>query len=787
MSPLERKLLRDLWHLRGQVIAIALVVACGVAAFVAMRSTYLSLLTTQETYYASYRFANVFAQLKRAPESLASRIREIPGVAAAQTRVVADITLDVPGLNEPARGKLISIPERPAPMLNDLCLQRGRYVEPGKRDEIIVSGAFAGANNLQPGDTLDGVINGRWQRLRVVGVALSPEYVYEIRGGDIFPDSRRFGVLWMSRDALGPAFNMEGAFNDVAVSFAPGAVEADVIERLDMLLARYGGWGAYGREDQISHRFISNEIAELKVTGTFIPAVFLTVTAFLIHLALSRLIATQREQIALLKAFGYSNATVGLHYLKMGLVAVSCGSLIGIAVGWYFGFKVTALYTEFFRFPLLRFGTDPQIIMTALLISYGAATLGALVAVRGAVRLPPAEAMRPEPPARFRAGFLERLGPNRLLSPAARVILRNLARRPVKAFLSMFGIALAVALLVVGFYFFDAIDRIIEVQFRYAQREDVLVVFNEPRPARARHDLAHLPGVMRVETFRAVPARLRFEHRTYRTALIGVEPASDLRRIVDRDFRTFEPPPDGLILATKLAEILGVSVGESVRVEALEGERAVRQVAVTGTVDDLIGLSAYMDARALNRLLREGETISGAYLMVDGRETARLYALLKRTPSVSGVSIPEAALASFNETIARTVGASTTVIIVFACVIAFGMVYNGARIALSERGRELASLRVLGFTQGEVGTMLLGEQAILTLIAVPVGYGVGYGLCALITRAVASDLYRLPLVVSARTYALSSIVVAGAALLSGLLVRWRLRRLDLISVLKTRE
>lgn len=788
MTSLNRKLIRDVIHLRGQVIAVALVVACGIAAFVAMRSTYHSLLDSQAAYYRQYRFADVFAQIKRAPETLSHRIAAIPGVATAQTRVVANVTLDVPGVAEPARGRIISIPEKQAPMLNDLHIVSGRYIEPGKRDEVIISGAFSAANNLEPGDALTAIINGRWQRLRIVGVALSPEYVYEIGGGEMFPDSRRFGVMWMSREALGPAFDMEGAFNDVALSLTAGAIESEVITQLDALLDQYGGLGAYGREDQTSHHFISNEIAELRVTSTFVPGIFLGVTAFLLHLVLSRLVATQREQIAVLKAFGYGNFIIGLHYLKLAYAALLGGVALGLAGGWWFGYRITALYTEFFRFPVLRYAAGTTVVLTAVLISLGSASAGALAAVWRAVKLPPAEAMRPEPPARFRAGFVERLGLAYFLSPATRIIIRNLARRPVKALLTTCGISLSVALLVTGFFlYYDAIDRIVDVMFRTVYREDVSVVFNEPRPAGVRYDVEHLPGVVRAEAHRFVPARLRFGHRWRRLALTGLESGAELWRVVDMNYRVSKLPPEGVVLTKKLAESLGVKPGDVLTVEVLEGERPVRQAPVAGTVDDLIGMSAYMDLGALNRLMHEGGTISGLHLMVDKAALPVLYATLKQTPAVRSVIIPGALLDNFNQTIARTIGTSTGILIFFACIIAFGVVYNGARIALSERGRELASLRVLGFTQREIATMLLGEQAILTLLAIPTGWALGYGLSWLITWAIDTELMRLPLVISGRTLARASVIVVSAALLSGLLVVRRLRRLDLIEVLKTRE
>ncbi|HEU0177679.1 MAG TPA: FtsX-like permease family protein [Blastocatellia bacterium] len=789
MNSLNRKLIRDVIHLRGQVIAVALVVACGVAAFVAMRSVHHSLLDSQDAYYRQYRFADVFANLKRAPETLAARIRAIPGVAAAEMRIVANVTLDVPGVEEPARGRIISIPERQSPMLNDLHITSGRYIEAGKRDEVIVSGAFSDANNLHPGDALTAVINGRWQKLRIAGVAISPEYVYEIGDGEMFPDSRRFGVMWMSRDALGPAFYMDGAFNDVALQLSPGANESEVIEKLDALLEDYGALGAYGRVDQTSNYFTSNKITQLRVTSAFTPAIFLGVTAFLIHLTLSRLVATQRDQIAVLKAFGYGNLAIGLHYLKLAFVATLGGVALGVAMGWWFGYKITAIYAEyFFRFPVLRYTPGAGVVLSAVAISLASSGAGALAAVWRAASLPPAEAMRPEPPARFSAGFIERFGLNHFLSPAARIIVRNLSRRPVKAFLSTLGISFSVALLVGGFYlYYDAISRAVDVVFRTVYREDISIIFNDPRPASVRHDITHLPGVMRVEAQRSVPAWLRFEHRARRLALTGMESGAELWHVVDADYRVHEPPPDGVTLSKKLAEWLGVKPGDMLTVEAMEGERPVRRLTVAGTVDDLVGMSAYMDIRALNRLMREGGSVSGLQLMVDKNSLPALYATLKKTPAVRSVIVHGAMLDNFNKTIAGLIEADTAVLIFFACAIAFGVIYNSARIALSERGRELASLRVLGFTEREVTAMLLGEQALLAALAIPLGCALGWGLSRLITWAIETELMRLPLVVSGRTYARASIIVVIAAVFSGLLVIRRLRRLDLIEVLKTRE
>jgi putative ABC transport system permease protein len=787
MRAIHRKLLRDVRHLRGQVLAIAVVVACGVATVVTTRTAYESLVVSQAAYYAGYRFADVFANLERAPEALRSRIEALPGVAAVETRVVAEVTLDVPGLGEPATGRLISLPERDPPRLNGIHLRRGRRLEPGRPEEVLVSEAFAEANRLEVGDRIGAVLNGRWEELRIVGVALSPEYVYEIRGTDLFPDNRRFGVLWMSRAALGPAFDLEGAFNDVSLRLAPGAVEDEVISRLDVLLEPYGGLGAYGRADQVSHSFLADEIAQNRVSGTVLPAVFLGVAAFLLNLVLARLVSTQRDQIAVLKAFGYEDRTVARHYLGFAAISVALGAAAGTPLGLWLGWLINGLYVRFYRFPVLRFDPGVSVVALAIAVSAAAALIGAQSALRRVLSLPPAEAMRPEPPARFQAGLLERTRLARWLPTPPRMIWRNVARRPVRSALAVLGIALAVSILVVGRYFVDAIQLLAELQFRTVQREDVTLAFREPLPASARFAVASMPGVLRSEPFRIVPARLRFEHATRRVPLIGLQPTSELRRLVDSERAVYAPPLDGLVLTSRLARILGVSAGDEVQVEVLEGERPVRRIAVAGDVDEQIGLSAYLDARALARLLREEGSVSGAFLRVDAAAADDLNTRLKRLPAVAGATTRLAALQSFESTVAESFSVFNTVLVLFACAIAAAMVYNAARIALSERGRELASLRVLGFTRREIAVLLLGEQALLTVLALPVGFAIGYEMCQLIGRAYQRELFAIPLIVTGHAYLFALTVVLVSAIGSGWLVRRRLDRLDLVAVLKTRE
>jgi len=788
LRPLYRKVLRDLWHLRSQMAAVAMVMACGIAMFVTLRSMHGWLRDTQAQYYEAYRFADVFASARRAPAALARQIAAIPGVASVRTRVVMDVTLDLPGLDEPGTGRLVSIPEQRLPVLNDLYLSRGRWVLAEHPDEVLVSEAFGRANDLEPGDSIPAVLNGRWQRLRVVGFALSPEYIYEIRGlGDIFPDNRRFGVLWMGERSLGAAFEMEGAFNDVSIALGPGASAPDVIDAIDRLLAPYGGTGAYARADQLSHMFVSSEIDETQVTSVLLPSIFLAVTAFLLNMVLARLVATQREQIAVLKAFGYGDTAIAFHYFQLALGPVLAGAVAGTGLGVWLAVALARIYARFYQFPAATYHQDWSVVGAAFLVAGGAALIGAVGAVHRAVRLPPAEAMRPEAPAVYRTGIVERLGLERLVPASARIVLRNIERRPLRALLAVTGIALATAIVMTGWFMFDAVNMMKQIQFEAVERHDAMVVFDVPRSASAAWELSRIEGVRRVEPFRAVPVRLRHGHLSKRTAILGLEPGSELQRLVDRDLAVRDVPRGGLLLSDVLAGKLGVVAGDTVTLEVLEGKRPVRTLVVAAVSHDILGSSATMALPALHALLGEGGSLSGAYLSVDRRLAPQVYATLKRTPAVSGVIVREAVVRGFDQTIAESFSISITMMVAFACIIAAGIVYNGARVALSERGRELASLRVLGFSQGEVSRLLLGEQVILTTAGMPAGLLLGYGLAWLVAFRFESDLFRIPLVIRQTTIVYSLAVVLGAALLSALAVQRRIRRLDLIAVLKTRE
>jgi putative ABC transport system permease protein len=785
MSLLDRKLLRDLRALKSQALAVALVMACGLAMMIMTRSLILSLETARNTYYEEHRFAEVFARLKRAPNSLREQLAAIPGVATVETSIAMQVTLDVPGLAEPAVGLINSLPERHEAVLNRLYFRAGRAPFGNtSRGELAVSEAFADAHGLKPGDTISAILYGAKQTFRLSGIALSPEFVFEAPPGAALPDNKTYGVFWMPYKELATAFQLYGAFNTVALTLGPGASERAVIAAVDRVLLPYGGRGAYGRQDHPSNRRVDDEIRILRGLSIAFPLVFLSVAAFMTNSVMSRQIALQREQIAMLKACGFSNAQVGAHYFKFSLAIVIVGVGIGGAGGVVLGRQLVQMYHLFFRFPQLAFLLDTRVLVAAAVVSALAAFAGVAGAVRRAVRLPPAEAMRPESPASYRPALLERAGAARWFSASLRMALRNIERHPFRSGLTCLALALATGILIVPNSFRDGITYVIDFQWDIVQRQTVTLSLVEPGPARAIADFRHLPGVVLAEPFRFVPVELRAGPITRRLMLQGLPARGTLSRVIDAQPQQLTLPARGIVISAKLAEVLRVRPGDEVIAKVLEGEERELAVPIVGLAEDFAGTAAYMELHALNRLLLEGNQISGAHLVVAAGRWDEFLRAVKNTPRAAGCTIKNSIRDGFRKTTGESIGLLQRIYMLFAIIVAFGIIYNSARISLSERARELATLRVLGFTRGEVGAVLVGELVLLTLVALPFGLVVGSAFARGIIVSVNTETVRLPLVLTAANYSFAVLVVAVASALSALFAARKLADIDLVSALK---
>ncbi|MGJ5199026.1 ABC transporter permease [Bradyrhizobium sp. HKCCYLRH1030] len=787
VSLLDRKLWRDIGAMRGQVVTIALLVAAGVAVFVGSVSTYLSLRGGCEQFYADGRFPQIFVTLKRAPLALVPRLNSIPGVVAVEPRIVREVIVDWPAVSQPVSARLVSLTHAGDEPLARLHLRRGAAPEPGAARSAAVNEAFAEANGVSPGDDIRVLLNGRVQGFRVSGIALSPEYVYAVKPGLPIPDDRLYAILWVDRSAAEAAFDMKGAFNDAVVALAPGVDPKPVIEELDRLLEPYGSIGAIARRDQPSNRFLEDELNQQKVMSITIPIIFFGVATFLLNGALGRLVAAQREQIAALKALGFPTLRLTFHYLKLMLVIVLIGSVLGIAGGVGFGHAMIASYQGFFRLPELPFRLAPWAAVAGVAISVAAGALGVVTALQEVVGLAPAEAMRPAMPLGFRRSWIERILPGTAFGARRMMMLRNVAGRPFRSLFTIVGIAFAVPMMVLGIFWRDAIGEMIELQFNLVERGNATITFIHPMDRAILRDLARQPGVLAIEGQRIVPVRLRAGHQSYLTSVIGLAAADELRRPHDSARRPIVAAPDGITLTRRLAERLALSAGQVVTVEAMEGHRRRRDLPVSAIVDEAIGMASYMDIDTLNRFTGEGAVISAASLQVEPAALAALGARFKSMPKIESVTMKAYTLASFIEKIAGLVFVTAGILTGFAAIITVGVVYNSARISLQERAWELASLRVLGFTRGEVAGILFGEFALDIAAGIPLGLWLSHAIIGLIARLHSSESFQIPGVIAPQTYLIATAVVLASAAISAIIVRRRVDRLDLVAALKTRE
>src|SRR5215470_9150981 len=633
MHMLDRKLFRDLKRLWAQALAITLVVAAGVAALVAMVGTIRSLEETRDTYYERYQFADVFAQVKRAPKKLIDQIAEIPGVAAVDARIVKLVLLDIPDSREPVTAQFISIPDNTEQHLNRIYLRSGRTPEPGRAEEVVVYEAFADAHKMQLGSRFSAILNGRKRELVIVGTALSPEFIYTIAPGETITDNRRFGIIWMSEKALANAYNLDGAFSSVTLKLLRNASELEVIKRLDVLLDPYGGQAAYGRKDLPSHAWGEHGLDMLRNMSRTMPTIFLLVAAFLINQWLNRMVALEREEIGLLKALGYRNIDIAMHYAKFVVVLVVVGTIIGGVAGTWLGGFFTRMYGSLLSFPFLVFIKKTDVYFLGGLLSLLAGIAGAIRALRTVAALAPAVAMQPPAPPRFRHVLPARFALHKLISQPTMIMLRNLSHHPLRAAFTMLGMALAPAIIIVSLFLQDTVEDLINVTYFIADRQDATVSFVEKRSQNVIEQIAHLPGVLAVDPYREIPVRIHYASIERRIVISGRLRDADLRRIIDVDLRSVALPENGIAISAWLARIMGVHVGDFVEVDLLEDQHRTVSLPVSALVEDFFGIRGMMDLESLNRLMGGSPTVTSVSFTLDVNKADLLYDAVKTIPA----------------------------------------------------------------------------------------------------------------------------------------------------------
>ena len=785
VSVLTTKAIRDIISMRGQLIAIVLLVAAGSATFIMMRSMHASLVGSLADYYRARRYPDLFIDVKQAPNSSLQIIQDLPGVRDVETRIRQRVSIDIPDLDEVASADVLSLPETSA-SLSSLHVVRGRIPDAAAEDHVVVYAPFAEANGLSIGDSITALLNGIRVRLRIAATAISPEFIIIMTPGTMMLDSRRNGVLWMHRDVLASRFSMVGAWNSAVVDLNECYDPARVKTAIDEAVAHFGAYGVSLRNDQLSHRFITDEIKQNEVSALIIPSIIYGVAIFLLNVSINRLVATQRSIIAILRAFGYTHVVIAAHYVAIALLIVIVGTSLGIAIGYIGGIRLAGWYMEFYRFPRLLFTIPFGVSATAFAFAVFSAFSGAASAVGLVMQLQPADAMRPAAPKQFKPGVVTNITSRFRAQALTRLMLQNIDRRLGRSALVLVMIALATSIIVLSRYMNDAMDTMMRVEFDRALLADATVTFARAVPQGAAQELEVLPGVKNVEPFRMYGVDVLGRKESYRTTLASRSSGSHMMRVTDQ-YGRIEPLPDnGVIMTNYLARRLGLRVGDTFRLKVLEGASDTITTTLTGTTHEALGSQCYATLGVLSQLRREEPLANGAWIDIEPNDAARLQSMFKDRPAVIGLLFRSVAIKSFTDVYGTNVLVVASYLLVLACLVALGVLYNNARIIIAERSAELASLRIQGFTVVEITKLVLGEQATITLFAVPIGLLLGAYACYAVTSSVEADVLRLPFVISRYTL----LVATGVIFIVSVAVAYRiyrmLRSLDLIAVLKER-
>lgn len=787
VSSLDIKLARDLWHIKGQAIAIATVIALGVLLMVMMDGLVNTLDETRLAYYERYRLADIFVPITRAPNAVIKEIQALADVKSVQGRITGTALIDLPLVELPIQAKAISLPDFGEPLLNNIMITRGRELNSQHRNEILLLNSFAEARNLQLEDKMEVTMNGKKWLFIIVGFVQSPEYLYTPVPGEMVPDDGRFAVFWLNNTAMEAAYDMQGAFNEVLVSTLSYTLELATLADIDRIVEKYGGIGAYGIKDLISNRFTEEEIAGLRASAKGVPPIFLSVAAFLLYIVVSRMVQSEREQIGLLKAFGYSSTEISRHYLKLVIVIAMLGATVGSIGGLYAGKALAVFYQDYFKFPFLVFELDTKAFLVGFAVSIVTASVGSLFVLKKIFLLTPSEAMRPAVPADYSKAGKVLGNVDQYFDQPIRMVLREVIRQPTRMIGAIIGIACGMGLSVAMLTVLIGFDTTLELSFTVLDRSDANVVFVHPQTTKTVYELKAIPGIHHVEPVRMVSVIFKNANKSYRGIINGIVKQPYLYRALDSKFQPLSLEQTGIVITQSLAKILDISVGETLTVDVREGRRPLLLIPVIGISETLLGSPTYMDINRLNRYLNETDRISGAYLTIDAAYSASIYAVLKTMPAVAGISLKQDSQAAFTKLMDTGAGAMRYIMALIAAVITFGIVYNSARISFAEKERDLASLRVIGFTKAETAFVLLGELGLITLLALPIGGVFGYYLSIAISKGYSTDIYQVPAHFSPESYAIASIAVIIAALISGFFLQRDIDHLDMVSALKSKQ
>jgi putative ABC transport system permease protein len=789
---LDRKLLREVRSSGSLLIAITSVIAVGVMCFVYMRSAYYNLNYAKDDYYAQCRMADFAIDVKKVPVVELGPISEMPGVVEVRPRIQFFATVDLDRTPAPLNALVLSLPDRRAHSINDVVMMRGSYFSDRRENEVIVNDAFALKHGIHPGQTIHLIMNNRRQELFVVGSAISSEYVYLVGPGSLSPDPEHFGVFYLKRSFAEDVFDFSGACNQVLGLLAPDVRDRPdaTLRRLEAMLEPYGVNAVVPLHNQPSNRFLSDEIHSVGTFASILPAIFLVVAAMVLNVLMMRLIEQQRTIVGTLKAVGYHDWQIFSHFAKYGASLGSLGGVLGLVLGNRMAVFVTNLYKTFFEFPNLHNHFYTGTYLLGLLMSLLCALIGSLHGARQALKLKPADAMRPKPPPRGGAVWLERFTEFwRQLGFGWRMVLRNVLRQRFRTLVGVFAAAMGAALLVCGFTLQNGVQFMIKFQFDLISHSDLDLTFVDERSHAALLESARLPGVDYAEPQFDLACTFVNEHHRRKGTITGLDPNARLTIPRDLQGRPLKIPEHGILMTRKLASLLQVRAGDKLTILPTKGAHLPIEIPVADITDSYIGLTVYADLRYLHQLMAEEYALTGVQLSLDQNSANKLalFHELKQLPAIRSVSAKSDTVHNLQTTVVETQKVFIGLIVFFAGVIFLSSLLNMSLINLSERRREVATLRVLGYSELEVGGLFLRETMVVNLLGTLLGLPLGYLLAWWITIIYDTEMFRFPLDTPPSLWIKAVLLGFAFATIAHAIVQWNITKLDWLEASKTRE
>jgi len=783
VKPLHHKLWRDVRRQRAQFIAITITIFLGVTIFGATYDSFRNLQASYAATATDFRFANL-TTAGGDVATIATEAAATPGVESAEVRSVADIPFNVGGVK--LLGRIIGVPAGEQPTVNQLSVLEGIYLAPGSGD-VLVEKHMADHFDLSPGDLFDIRMSGRWQAVTVAGVVASPEYIWPARDRqELITSADNFGVIFAANAEV--ALATDGSPNEATIYFTGGGEDDALSNDLAAMARSHGAISTYTRAEQASNAGLTEDLKGFEEMAVFFPLMFLLAAAMAAYVMISRVVHSQRPQIGVLLANGFTRRQVRRHYLGYGLVPGLLGSIPGAVAGILLARLITEMYTGMLSIPVTLVQFYPATLIGAVLFGLVASLLAALAPALVASRVMPATAMRGETPSGGgRRSTVERLFPPIRRVPVGwRMAIRGVGRNPRRTVYTIVGVVLSLMLVLVSWGMIDTVQHLMDRQFVEIQQEDATVYFGEAAGAADVAALAEIDGVAAVEPALTLPVSLGSdgEHH-YETALLVLADDTEMHRFLTTDGNWISLPRSGLVLGQATQNLLDVAVGSKVAM-TIAGVGVVQEE-IVAFVDEPLGTMAYMSRGRAESLTGDVLPATSALVTYEpGTDAAELRRTLTELPAVAAFEDANALYAVVQKYMVLFYG-FVGIMLVFGAAMAFALIFNAMSVNIAERTREVATLLAVGTDRRSISRYIAAENLLVAALGIPIGLVVGYFAAKSALASFSSDLMALDLYIRPTTFALA----AAAILLVALISQWpglrAIRRINIPKIIKERS